>query len=122
MVQNKNKRPHCTKVGNGPLKYALPLINGDPQISDHSPSTVFFFENPVNTGNQDRITIIVDSSQLCMRSMCVSVKILTARTVEKQTRYEWPKVRSANSNLSTFCMLFSSRIIRQTRAVRAQSF
>ena len=29
----------------------------------------------------------------------------------KQTRYQLPKVRSAHSNMSHFCMLFSSRIL-----------
>ena len=55
---------------------------GDQQRSDHSPTTVVFIYIQLNTGNQNRFTIFVDSSQLCMRSMYVSVEILAATVRE----------------------------------------
>ena len=59
---------------------------GDQQRSDHSPTTVVFIYIQLNTGNQNRFTIFVDSSQLCMRSMYVSVEILAATTRVEEDR------------------------------------
>ena len=64
----------------------MPLVNGDQQRSDHSPSTVVLIYIQLNTGNQNRFTIFVDSSQLCMRSMYVSVEILAATTRVEEDR------------------------------------
>ena len=50
---------------------------GDQQRSDHSPTTVVFIYIQLNTGNQ---------SQLCMRSMYVSVEILAATTRVEEDR------------------------------------
>ena len=59
---------------------------GDQQRSDHSPTTVVFIYIQLNTGNQNRFTIFVDSSQLCMQSMYVSVEILAATTRVEEDR------------------------------------
>ena len=64
----------------------MPLVYGDQQRSDHLPTTVVFIYIQLNTGNQNRFTIFVDSSQLCMRSMYVSVEILAATTRVEEDR------------------------------------
>ena len=84
---------------------------GDQQRSDHSPTTVVFIYIQLNTGNQNRFTIFVDSSQLCMRSMYVSVEILAATTrVEEDRGREavstWGREAGAEINKSiVYCLL-----------------